>query len=73
MLLLDPDDELSRVLTIPQAAELVGKQAATLRDWIRKRQLPVMRVGRRTYCTERAVLDCERDIWLRTHPETAPA
>lgn len=58
-LLLDPDDEFSRVLTIPEAAAEVGKKPATVRDWIRKGHLAPLRIGRRTYTTARAIREAE--------------
>lgn len=65
-MLLNPNDPLSEILTIPEAAALVDKKPATLRWWITKGYLTPMRIGRRTYVTERAVLDAERDVWQRT-------
>lgn len=62
------DDPLSEVLTIEQAARLVDRRPATIRDWIRLGRLTPMRVGRRTYVTERAVLEAERNIWRHATP-----
>lgn len=65
---LDPDDPLSDVLTINQAAAEVDRAPATLRDWIRKGRLPTMRIpgSRRVYVTGRAVREAERTAWENT-------
>lgn len=63
---LNVGDDLSRVLTITEAATLVDKKPATLRWWISQGYLTPMRLGRRTFVTERAVLEAERDVWQRT-------
>lgn len=63
---LNVGDDLSRVLTIAEAATLVDKKPATLRWWISQGYLTPMRLGRRTFVTERAVLEAERDVWQRT-------
>lgn len=73
-LLLNPDDEYSRVLTIDEAATEVGKAPATVRDWIRKQYLTPMRIGRRTYTTGRdiraAELIAHRNTPRPAHPRT---
>jgi hypothetical protein len=69
-LLLTRDDDLSRVLTIPEAAAEVGRAPATVRDWIRKEYLTPLRLpgSRRTYTTARAVREAERLAFLNTPP-----
>lgn len=69
-LLLNRDDEFSRVLTIPEAAAEVGRAPATIRDWIRKGYLTPLRApqSRRTYTTARAVREAERLAHLNTTP-----
>lgn len=59
---LEQDDELSAVLTMTQAAELVDRAPATIRDWIRRGKLEPIRIGRRVFVTARSVLEVERDI-----------
>jgi predicted site-specific integrase-resolvase len=65
-MLLNPDDPLSEILTIAEAAVEIGRPAATLRDWIRKGQLRVLRIpgSRRTWTTARFVREAEAEIWL---------
>lgn len=65
-MLLDPADPLSEVLTMAQAAAVVGRDPATLRDWIRKGWLTPLRLpgSRRVWTTGRAVREAERKIWL---------
>ncbi|MDL4812804.1 helix-turn-helix domain-containing protein [Actinomadura opuntiae] len=67
-LLLDRDDEFSRVLTITEAAAEVGRPPATVRDWIRKKYLVPLRVpgSRRVYTTAGAVRNAERRAYLNT-------
>lgn len=65
-MLLNPDDPLSEVLTIAQAAREINRPAATLRDWIRHDRLQVLRIpgSRRTWTTARLVREAEAGIWL---------
>lgn len=65
MMLLNPDDPLSEVLTMSQAAAAVGREPATLRDWIRKGWLIPLRVpgSRNVWTTARAVREIESRIW----------
>lgn len=71
---LNPDDPLSEVFTIAEAAALpnVNKSAATLRWWINEGYLVPLRIGRRTYVTERAVLDAEHATHSRTARRKQP-
>ncbi|MGI5223519.1 hypothetical protein [Actinoallomurus sp. CA-142502] len=66
---LDPNDPLSEVFTIDEAAALpnVNKAPATLRWWIHKGYLKPLRIpgSRRVWVTEQAVLDAERETWER--------
>jgi helix-turn-helix protein len=73
-MLLNPDDPLSEVLTIAQAAALpnVNKSPATLRWWINEGYLTPLRIGRRTYVTERAVLDAQHATYTRTARRARP-
>ncbi|GAA2726318.1 MerR family transcriptional regulator [Actinocorallia aurantiaca] len=68
-MLLDPDDPLSEVLTIPEAAAKVGRSPAVLRDWIRRGLLVPLRLpgDRRTWTTGRACREVEAAIWKRKH------
>jgi predicted site-specific integrase-resolvase len=70
--LLDPGDKFSDVLTIAQAAAVVGRAPATVRDWIRRGYLTPMRIGRRTYVTGRAVREAEAEVWKRTPRPVQP-
>lgn len=65
---LNPDDPLSEVLTIAEAAALpnVNKSPATLRWWIHAGYLVPLRIGRRTYVTEKAVIEAEHATYTRT-------
>lgn len=65
MILLNPTDPLSRLLTLDEAAQLVDRRPGTIRSWVHRGHLPVIRVGRRVWVTERAVLEAERDVWQR--------
>lgn len=66
-MLLDPNDPLSEVLTMSQAAAQVGRSPATMRDWIRNGDLVPLRLpgSRRTYTTARQVREAEAKIWSR--------
>lgn len=61
--LLNPDDPLSEVFSIDEAAALpnVMKSPATLRWWIHKGYLKTLRIpgSRRVFVTEGAVLQAE--------------
>lgn len=49
------------LLTIAEAAHLVGIRERTLRVWIVRYQLPISRLNDgRVLISERAILDCER-------------
>jgi hypothetical protein len=65
--LLDPDDPLSKVLTLTEAAAEIGRPAATVRDWIRDGLIVPLRLpgNRRVWTTSRAVRDAEAEIWAR--------
>lgn len=65
-MLLNPADPLSEVLTMAEAAVIVGRDPATLRDWIRKGWLTPLRLpgSRRVWTTGRDVRETERMIWL---------
>jgi excisionase family DNA binding protein len=39
----------SDLLNVPEAAEYLHLQPATLRDWILRRRLPVVKLGRRIF------------------------
>lgn len=67
-MLLNPDDPLSELLTIPAAAAQIGRPAATVRDWIRKGWLTPLRLPgqRRTWTTARDVRECEALIYTRS-------
>ena len=69
---LNPDDSLSDVLTIDQAATVVDKAPATLRWWISQGYLVPMRIGRRTFVTGRSVREAERQVWERTARPARP-
>lgn len=58
-LYLDPDDDLSRVITLTQAAQVASVSRRTVTRWVATGRLPLLPGGKHT--TERAVLDCERD------------
>lgn len=66
-MLLNPEDPLSEVLTIAQAALEINRPAATVRDWIRTGDLVPLRVpgSRRTWTTSRQVREAESRIWAR--------
>lgn len=66
-MLLNPDDPLSKVLTIAEAAQEIDRPTATLRDWIRKEWLVPLRIpgSRRTWTTARMVREAESAVWLR--------
>lgn len=53
---LSPDD-LS-LLTIRQAAALVGQEPGTVKQWVRRYGLKVHREGGRVFVSEADVLDC---------------
>jgi hypothetical protein len=57
-LLLNPADEFSRVLTIPEAATAVGVTVQTVNRWIRGKHLLLL-PGPTRLVTERAVRECE--------------
>lgn len=57
-LLLNPEDEFSRVLTIPEAAAAVSVTVQTINRWIRLRHLALL-PGPARLVTERAVRECE--------------
>lgn len=63
-MLLDPNDDLSTVLTLGQAAEAAQVSRRTLNRWIHNGHLEPL-PGR--MLTERMVLDCERDRYLASH------
>lgn len=73
--LLNPEDSLSYVLTLDQAAAEVGKATATVRDWIRKGYLEPMRFKgkRRIYTTGRAVREAEARAWANMPRRTGHA
>jgi len=66
-MLLNPNDPLSEVLTMNQAAIEVGRSPATMRDWVRNGDLIPLRLpgSRRTYTTAREVREAEARIWAR--------
>lgn len=66
-MLLDPEDPLSEILTIAEAAREIDRPAATLRDWIRRGWLVPLRIpaSRKTWTTARMVRETERKIWQR--------
>lgn len=66
-MLLYPDDPLSEVLTMNQAAAEVGRSPATMRDWVRNGDLVPLRLpgSRRTWTTARMVREAEARIWAR--------
>jgi DNA-binding transcriptional MerR regulator len=66
-MLLNPNDPLSEVLTMSQAAAEVGRSPATMRDWVRNGDLVPLRLpgSRRTYTTARDVREAEARIWAR--------
>jgi hypothetical protein len=66
-MLLDPNDPLSEILTMNQAAVHVGRSPATMRDWVRNGDLVPLRLpgSRRTYTTARQVREAEARIWAR--------
>lgn len=46
------------LLTIREAAELVGQQVGTIKAWVRRYGLKVHHEGRRVFVSEADVLDC---------------
>lgn len=72
--LLNPNDPLSEVLTIAEAAALpnINKSPATLRWWIRQGYLKPLRIGRRTYVTEQMVIEAEHATYTRTAHRSQP-
>lgn len=55
------DEHAIGLLTIPEAAEVAGVAASTLRCWIHRYGIPTVKsLGGVTLVPERAVLDCER-------------
>lgn len=67
MLLLDPSDPLSEVITLQQAARAVGRPDATVRDWVRRDLLRTIRIPgqRRVWTTARWIRETEADLWER--------
>lgn len=51
------EDDLS-LLTVREAAALVGQEVGTIKQWIRRYQLTVHREGRRVFVSEAEILDC---------------
>ncbi|POM24088.1 Helix-turn-helix domain protein [Actinomadura rubteroloni] len=47
-------------LTVTQAATRVGVAPATIRQWIHRGHLPALRINRRIFVTELALLKAER-------------
>lgn len=63
---LDPDDPLSEVLTLAEAAVEIDRNPATVRDWVSSGRLGVMRIpgNRHVWTTARQIREAERSVWL---------
>lgn len=63
---LDPDDPLSEVLTIAEAAAEIDRDPSTVRHWISEGVFEPLRVpgSRRTWTTARQIREAERSVWL---------
>jgi hypothetical protein len=60
---LNPDDELSELIPLDQAAEIAGVSSRTLRRWITDRRLRVL-AG---HVVERELLAVEKERWESRH------
>jgi excisionase family DNA binding protein len=60
---------MTQLLTVKQAAELLGLKAATIRAWLYRRRLPYVRCGRAVRVPSDAV---EQFIAANTIPARAP-
>ena len=52
--------DLIGLLTIGEAAEIVGARPGTVRSWITRHSLPTVQFGGAVLVAERAVLDCDK-------------
>jgi len=48
---------MSKLLTVPEVAEMLRISTATVRAWTYQRRLPVVKMGRRTLYKEEDILD----------------
>lgn len=49
------------LLTVPEAAQILGVKPATIRQWITRGKLDPITIDGHRYVTERAAITCERD------------